>query len=116
MAWIVKNIFTFVKSFFSMKRDEEIKQMLGRQVKKFLEHHVEGYYKDGKPRSTLIARHMNKFYDGEKIDKNNVLFWLRSPSPGFIYFLEVTCGLSIDWLYHGEEDPSIKPIKPRIHK
>ncbi len=106
MSWIVKNIFTLVKNFFYMlKKEAEIRKMLGRQVTRFLK---EKYPKTG---PTEIARKMMQDLPEEKITKEWVNNQKKSPSLTFIMWLERRANLNIEWLFNGEENKDLPMLK-----
>jgi len=112
MFYIVKNLLTFVKWFVKMKTEEEIRDILSRQIKKFLSEYVGGAVDDlGHFLSSEIAKQMNQDAGMNKFTKQYVNAQLKSPQLSFISWLEEKHHLNIEWLFHGEENHKLKPLK-----
>lgn len=95
-----------------IQTEQNLRKMLGRQVKRYLKYHVKGAI-DGKGRfeMTKIADRMNEYYHVTEFDKNNINSYLNSPQWSIIKWLIDKCGMNIDWLLHGEENSNIAPTK-----
>jgi hypothetical protein len=106
MVWIVINSITFVKSFFWMKKDREIKPMLGRQLKRFREKHL-------KMSRDRVAALMKEDFPEDKIQRQTIANQERAPQLSYILWLYYKTNriLNLEWLFAGEEDDSIPMIK-----
>lgn len=106
IVWIVINVITFVKRNLLMKKDSEITEAIGRQLKKFRKEYLK------KSPARLAAEMMDDFPD-DKIQRQTITNQENSPSWSYIIWLHKKTKkvLNLEWLIYGEEDDTIPMIK-----
>lgn len=89
-----------------MRKDQEIKPMLGRQLKKFREEHL-------KISPEQLAADMKEDFPDDKIQRQTITNQERSPQLSYILWLyeKTNRVLNIEWLFAGETDNRIPMIK-----
>lgn len=98
-------MFTFVNHYFRMlKRESEIKKMLGRQVRRFAS-------KELCLTPQKLANKMKEDSPEKEITRQYINAQYKSPSWIFILWLEKRAHLNIEWLLHGEENNDIRMLK-----
>ncbi len=95
-----------------MKKDEETRQMLGRQIRRF----IVGEFNDvldraGRVKLSLIAEKMNEYYGTNEYDKNYVKAQFKSPQWEIILWLEERYNMDMEWFLHGEKNKNLKSHK-----
>ncbi len=89
-----------------MKKDREIKPMLGRQLKRFRQRHL-------KMSTEKLAAIMKEDFPEDKIQRQTITNQEKAPQLSYILWLyHKTNGmLNIEWLFFGEDDDRIPMIK-----
>jgi len=89
-----------------MKKDKEIKAVLGRQLKKYR-------VKSLKKSPAQLAKIMKEDFPDDKIQRGTITNQEKSPSYSYIMWLYEKSHrtLNIEWLFAGEDDDSIPMIK-----
>lgn len=106
MVWIVIKVITFVKNYFNMTKDAEIKRMLGRQLKRFRIQYL-------KKTPSQLAAEMEKDFPNDKIQRQTITNQEKSATWSYILWLHEKSHqvLNLEWLIYGEDDDSIPMIK-----